>query len=322
MTDLDVLTIGRVSVDIFAQQRGVSMTEVSTFEKSIGGTSTNVAVAAARLGHNAATVTRVGDDEFGRYVKHALEHTFGVDTRFVRTDPDLKTPLAFAELDPPDDPTIIFYREPRAPDQNLDVGDVDLDVVHEVPVLWIPASRFAWEPSRSTVQTILEGRQRRSHTVLDLDWRPMFWDSPSAATEQIAPMLDRFTIAMGNRDECEIAVGTRDPDQAADRLLERGLEAAIVKLGAEGVMVALADGTRAQIPPFPVEVVCGLGAGDAFGGAFCHGLLEGWAMVDTVRYGNAAGAIVASRLMCADDMPTVAEIDAFLMDRERAEGST
>lgn len=316
MTDLEVLTVGRVSVDIYARERGVSMTHVRTFEKSIGGTSTNVAVAAARLGHRAATYTRVGDDQFGEYVKYALEHTFGVDTRFVQTDPELKTPLAFAELDPPEEPTIFFYREPRAPDQNLSVEGVDLDVVRDVPVFWIPASRFAWEPSASTVRQLLDVRARRSHTVLDLDWRPMFWDSPEAASEQISPMLDHVTIAIGNRDECEIAVGTRDPDEAADRLLERGLEAAIVKLGGDGVMVALPDGTREKIAPFPVEVVCGLGSGDAFGGAFCHGLLEGWDLVRTVRYGNAAGAIVASRLMCADDMPTVPEIDEFLAERE------
>jgi 5-dehydro-2-deoxygluconokinase len=318
MTLPEVLTIGRVSVDLYAQQLGVSMTDVTTFRKSIGGTSTNVAVAVSRLGHRAATVTKVGDDPFGRYVRHALEHTFGVDVRWVGTDPDLPTPLAFAELDPPEDPTIIFYRRPEAPDQRLTPADVDLDVVREVPVLWVPASRFAWEPSRSTVRQVLTERGRRAHTVLDLDWRPMFWDSPAAATEQVAPMLDHVTIAIGNRDECEIAVGTRDPDEAADRLLAHGLEIAVVKLGGDGVMVATAAGVRERVPPFPVEVVCGLGAGDAFGGAFCHGLLEGWDPVRIVRYGNAAGAIVAGRLMCADDMPTVAEIEAFLAERGAA----
>lgn len=312
MTTPDLLTIGRVSVDLYAEQIGVSMTEVTTLRKSIGGTSTNVAVAAARLGHHAATVTKVGDDQFGRYVRHALEHTFGVDARFVSTDPDLPTPLAFAELDPPEDPTIIFYRLPRAPDQNLLPSDVDLDVVRNVPVFWVPASRFAWEPSRSTVRELLVERGRRTHTVLDLDWRPMFWDSPAAASEQIAPMLDHVTVAIGNRDECEIAVGTRDPDEAADRLLARGLEIAVVKLGGDGVMVATADGVRERIPPFRVDVVCGLGAGDAFGGAFCHGLLSGWDLVRSVEYGNAAGAIVAGRLTCADAMPTVDEVDDFL----------
>ncbi len=312
MSTPELLTIGRVSVDLYAEQVGVSMTEVTTLRKSIGGTSTNVAVAASRLGHHAATVTKVGDDQFGRYVRHALEHTFGVDTRWVATDAELPTPLAFAELDPPEDPTIIFYREPRAPDQNLVLDDVDLDVVREVPVFWVPASRFAWEPSRSTVTEMLRARARRAHTVLDLDWRPMFWESPAAATEQIAPILDHVTIAIGNRDECEIAVGSRDPDEAADRLLARGIRVAVVKLGGDGVMVATADGARERIAPFPVEVVCGLGAGDAFGGAFCHGLLSDWDLVRTVRYGNAAGAIVAGRLTCADAMPTVAEVDDFI----------
>lgn len=321
MTVPELLTIGRISVDLYAEQIGVSMTEVSTLRKSLGGTSTNVAVAASRLGHRAATVTKVGDDQFGRYLKHALEHTFGVDTRWVATDPELKTPLAFAELDPPEDPTIIFYREPRAPDQNLLPADLDLDVVREVPLFWVPASRFAWEPSRSTVTEALIARGRRSHTVLDLDWRPMFWESPAAATEQIAPMLDHVTVAIGNRDECEIAVGTRDPDEAADRLLERGLEIAVVKLGGDGVMVATADGTRERIPPFRVDVVCGLGAGDAFGGAFCHGLLNGWDLVRTVEYGNAAGAIVAGRLTCADAMPTVAEIDDFITTHTSSNGA-
>jgi 5-dehydro-2-deoxygluconokinase len=308
----DLLTIGRVSVDIYAEQVGVSMTDVTSFRKSVGGTSTNVAVAAARLGNRAATVTKVGDDQFGRYITHALEHTFGVDTRWVTTDPELKTALAFVELDPPEDPSIIFYREPRAPDQNLQLADIDLDVVREVPVLWVPASRFAWEPSRTTLHEVLAARGRRTHTVLDLDWRPMFWTSPEAATEQIAPMLDHVTVAVGNLDECEIAVGTRDPDTAADRLLARGLEIAVVKLGAGGVMVATADGRRERVAPFRVDVVCGLGAGDAFGGALCHGLLHDWDLGRTVRYGNAAGAIVAGRLTCADAMPTADEIDAFL----------
>lgn len=314
--DLEVLTVGRVSVDLYAEQLNESMTKVTSFAKSIGGTSTNVAVAAARLGHKVACATKVGDDQFGRYVQHALQHTFGVDNRFVSIDPELKTPLAFAELDPPEEPSIIFYREPRAPDLNMDIEDFDLDVVRDVDILWIPASRFSDERASATVVGLFEARGRRTHTVLDLDWRPMFWESPEQASEAISPMLDHVTIAIGNRDECEIAVGTSDPNDAADRLLERGLEAAVVKLGGDGVMVALPDGTRETIAPFWVDVVCGLGSGDAFGGAFCHGLLSGWDLVRTVEYGNAAGAIVAGRLLCADDMPTADEIDSFLAERK------
>ena len=292
------------------------MREVTTLQKSIGGTATNVAVAAARLGHNVGLVTKVGDDQFGDYVRHALEHTFNVDSRYVGVDPDLKTPLAFAELDPPEDPSIIFYREPRAPDLNIEVGDVDAAVVQEVPIFWFPASRFADERAGDTMRKLLEIRGRSSHTVIDLDWRPMFWDSPEQAAEAISPMLDHVTIAIGNKDECEIAVGTRDMNEAADRLLERGLEMAVMKLGADGVMIATADGTRVSVPPYLVDVVCGLGSGDAFGGAFCHGLLEGWDPETIIKWGNAAGAIVAGRMMCADDMPTIEDIEALLAERD------
>jgi 5-dehydro-2-deoxygluconokinase len=119
-------------------------------------------------------------------------------------------------------------------------------------------------------------------------------------------------MAIGNRAECEVAVGESDPDRAADALLARGLSAAIVKMGGDGVLVATADGVRERIHPYPVDVVCGLGAGDAFGGAFCHGLLSGWDLPQCARAGNAAGAIVAARLMCADDMPYVADIELVL----------
>lgn len=316
MSHLEVLALGRVSVDLYAEQVGEPMRNVTSFRKSIGGTATNVAVAAARLGRNVALCTKVGDDQFGDYVRHALEHTFGVDNRFIATDPDLQTPLAFAELDPPEDPSIIFYRAPRAPDQNIEVDDVDLDVVRNVPIFWLPASRFSDERSAATCTELLNVRQRKSHTVLDLDWRPMFWDSKEQATEAIAPMLDHFTIAIGNKDECEIAVGTRDLNLAADRLLEAGLEMAVMKLGGDGVMIATADGERAVVPPYMVDVVSGLGSGDAFGGAFCHGLLSGWDPETIIKWGNAAGAIVASRLMCADDMPTLNDITSLLAERD------
>ncbi len=312
---VDLLAIGRVSVDLYAEQINEPMRNVTSFKKSIGGTATNVAVAAARLGVSAALGTRVGDDQFGDYVRHALTHTFNVDSRYVGVDDTLQTPLAFAEMDPPDDPSIIFYREPRAPDLNMEPGDFDQDLIENVPILWFPASRFSDERAGNTVRELLVTRKRRSHTVLDLDWRPMFWESATQASEAISPMLDHVTIAIGNRDECEIAVGTRDPNQAADRMLERGLEMAVVKLGGDGVMIATADGKRVTAAPYMVEVVSGLGSGDAFGGAFCHGLLQGWSPERIIKYGNAAGAIVAGRLMCADAMPTLDEIETLLRER-------
>jgi 5-dehydro-2-deoxygluconokinase len=312
MPDLDLLTIGRVSVDLYAEQLGAPLRDVQTFRKSIGGTATNVAVAAARLGRRVALCTRVGDDEFGSYIRYALEHTFGVDTSFVGTDPNLPTPLAFAILDPPEEPRILFRRQPEAPDMHISVSDVSEEAIDTVKILWIAASNMAWEPSRSTMHALLARRARRTHTVIDLDWREHFWASKAEGSRYISPLLDHATIAIGNRTECEIAVGVGDPEKAAEALLARGLTAALVKMGADGVLVATADGVREQVKPFPVKVLCGLGAGDAFGGAFCHAVLAGQSFVEAARLGNVAGAIVASRLMCADDMPTLADLHAAL----------
>jgi 5-dehydro-2-deoxygluconokinase len=312
---LELLTIGRVSVDLYAEQLEVPLNDVRSFRKSIGGTATNVAVAAARLGHRAAVFTRVGADPMGGYVRWALEHTFGVDTRYVATHPTLRTPLAFATMEDPGEPTLDFYRAPKAPDMTIESADLDRADVEQVPILWFPTSCLSDEPSRSTIHDVLDWRRRRTHTVLDLDWRPQFWSSAAAASAELDQVLDQVTIAIGNRAECEVAVGETDPDRAADALLSRGLQAAVVKMGGEGVLVATADGKRERIAPFPVAVVCGLGAGDAFGGAFCHGLLSGWSLPECARAGNAAGAIVASRLMCADDMPYRSDIDAVLDGR-------
>ncbi len=127
-------------------------------------------------------------------------------------------------------------------------------------------------------------------------------------------MLRHFSVIIGNRQECQVAVGTSEPNQAADRLLETGATCAVVKLGGDGVMVATADGERETVPPYPVQVVCGLGAGDAFGGSFCDSILSGVGFVEAARRGNAAGAIVAARLLCADDMPYRHEVDQVRTD--------
>jgi 5-dehydro-2-deoxygluconokinase len=308
----EVLTIGRISVDLYASELGVGWNEVSGFLKAVGGSPTNVAVAAARLGHRAAVLTKVGADPFGPYVRGRLA-AFGVDTTWVGTHATLRTPLAFAVLDPPEDPPLLFYREPTAPDLTIEPSDVDPDVVATVPVLWVTGTGMSAEPSASTTLDLLTQRARKRHTVVDLDYRPMFWKSVSDARRGIGGLVDHATVAVGNRTECDTAVGASDPEEAADRLLERGVQLAIVKMGGDGVLVAT-PAERTLVAARPVKVMCGLGAGDAFGGALVHGLLMEWDPVRTVSFANAAGAIVASRLLCSDAMPTDEEITTMLED--------
>ena len=174
-------------------------------------------------------------------------------------------------------------------------------------LFWATVTGLCREPGRTATLTALRARERRHPTVLDLDFRPVFWDSPEDAGPWAAQALGLATVACGNLDEWEVAVGTRDPGEAARRGRELGLDLAVVKQGPDGVLAVDGTGTHRE-PPLRVEVVNGLGAGDAFGGALCHGLLSGWPLERTLGFANAAGAIVASRLACAEAMPTTAEV--------------
>ena len=311
----DLITMGRVSVDIYPLQINLRLEDVTSFGKYLGGSPTNVAVAAARHGRNAAVITRTGDDPFGRFIHQALRG-YGVDDRFVTPVPGLPTPLAFCEIFPPDDFPLYFYRYPKAPDMEIRGDELDLDAIREAKLFWATVTGLSDEPSRSATLAALEAHD--GITVLDLDYRPMFWESPEAARHWVDKALDHVTVAVGNQEECAVAVGESDPRRAAEALRDRGVRLAVVKQGPKGVLAA-DDGGVVEAPPVQVEVVNGLGAGDAFGGALCHGLLDGWSAGRTIRFANAAGAIVASSIACSEAMPTTAEVEALLS--ERAEDS-
>jgi 5-dehydro-2-deoxygluconokinase len=312
----DVLAIGRSGVDVYPFQIGVGLEDVETFGKFLGGSAANVTVAAARLGNRAALISGAGDDPFGRFVRAELER-LGVDNRFVATHGEFPTPVTFCEIFPPDDFPLYFYRKPSAPDLQIRPDEIDTDAVRSARLFWATVTGLSEEPSRSAHFAAWQHRagasvatgndHSRPLTVLDLDYRPMFWDSPAAATEQVRAALAHVTVAVGNREECEIAVGETNPHKAADALLDLGVELAIVKQGPRGVLGKTRH-SSVTVPPNEVDVVNGLGAGDAFGGSLCHGLLHGWPLEKTLRYANAAGAIVAGRLECSTAMPTAAEV--------------
>jgi 5-dehydro-2-deoxygluconokinase len=312
----EVLTMGRIGVDIYPLQIGVSLREVTSFGKYLGGSPTNVAVAAARYGRRSAVITRTGADPFGEYLHDALRG-FGVDDRYVTPVPGLNTPVTFCEIFPPDDFPLYFYREPTAPDLEIRAEELDLDAVRRADVFWVTGTGLSREPSRAATLAALRARGGRGITVFDLDYRPMFWESRAEAHRWYAEALPHATVAVGNLDECETAVGVREPRPAAAALRAAGVGLAVVKQGPAGVLALDGDG-EVEVPPVPVEVVNGLGAGDAFGGALCHGLLAGWPLERVIRFCNAAGAIVAGRLACADAMPTADEVEAKLEEAVRA----
>ena len=306
----EVLTIGRVGVDVYPLQAGVGLEDVETFGKFLGGSATNVAVAAARHGRRSAVITRTGADPFGRYVHRALRE-FGVDDAFVAEVPGLPTPVTFCEVFPPDHFPIWFYRYPKAPDLEIRPGEIPAPEVRAARLFWATVTGLSAEPSRAAHFAAWQARGRSPLTVLDLDYRPSFWASEEEAREQVRAALPHVTVAVGNLEECQTAVGTADARAAAAALLGAGVELAVVKRGPDGVYARTKD-AEVDVPPISVDVVNGIGAGDGFGGALCHGLLAGWPLDRVIRFANAAGAIVTTRLECSSAMPTTAEVDNFM----------
>jgi 5-dehydro-2-deoxygluconokinase len=310
----EVLTMGRLGVDLYPEQIGVSLREVRTFAKFLGGSAANVSVAAARYGRRATLISRTGADPFGEFLHDALRG-FGVDDRFVTPVPAYPTPITFCEIFPPDDFPLYFYRFPKAPDLEIHEHELDLDAIRDAGIFWVTGTGLCQEPSRNATLAALRHRDKSGTTVFDLDYRPMFWTSREEARSWYKKALPYATVAVGNLDEVDTAVGEREPAKAAAALHGLGVELAVIKQGPKGVLAATRK-EQVEVPPNAIEVVNGLGAGDAFGGALCHGLLSGWDLETLMRFCNAAGAIVAGRLSCADAMPTESEV------RELLEGAT
>lgn len=315
-TRLDVLAIGRSGVDIYPLQEGRGLEFVDSFGKFLGGSPTNVAVAAARMGRRSAIITAVGDDPFGRFVRAEMRR-LGVADTYVVTIPGINTPVTFCEIFPPDNFPLYFYRDPIAPDLQIQAIHIPIDAVKNARIFWLSASGLCAEPVRSAHHVALQARsfgqedEQQTWTILDLDYRARFWRNESHAHKEVDAILPYCTVAIGNQTECRIAVGESDPDRAADALLERGVKIAIVKQGLEGTLAKTRE-ERIFVPANEVKTLNGLGAGDAFGGSLCHALLQGWELGKAIHFASAAGAIVASRLECSTAMPTEFEVEHLM----------
>ena len=297
-------------MDIYPLQIGVGLEDVKTFGKYLGGTTANVAVAAARLGRHAAIITGVGDDPFGRYVRRELRD-LGVDDRFVVTSTDVRHPGHLLRDLPAGRLPAVLLPRPTAPDLQVRPDDLDLDAVRATALMWLSVSGLSEEPSRAAHHAVLEARPRKPFTVLDLDYRPMFWATPRPPASRCRGCCRRSPWPWATARSVRWPIGESDPERAADALLAAGVELAVVKQG-PGACWPRRAGRAGGVPPLLITPLNGLGAGDAFGGSLCHGLLSGWPLEKVLPYANAAGAIVASRLECSTAMPTQAEIETLL----------
>lgn len=333
---MEVFTIGRVIVDLYANELQRPLEDVASFSKYLGGSAGNIAVGLARLGHRCGLISRVGDDPHGEFLRGYLEQA-GVDTRFVGTDPRYRTALAFAALFPPNDSHVLFYRDPCA-DTEVQLEDVDVDVVCDAPLLVVTGTTLARSPMRETVLHLMRERRRRGRlNVMDVDYRPMLWANAADSALYYDMAVRLCDVLIGNEAEITFAhgavhassatrgvvAGQHDADAARERarleqfardIVEVGVGQVVVKLGPDGSFVMTQDEVY-DAPGFAVDVVNTLGAGDGFAAGYCSGLLYGWELDRCLAHGNAVGAIVVSRHGCAPAIPTLAELDEFLSTR-------
>ncbi|PYQ15705.1 MAG: 5-dehydro-2-deoxygluconokinase [Acidobacteria bacterium] len=308
---MDVCVLGRIGYDLYAMEHGRPLGEVEHFSRHLGGSSANIAVGLARLGHAVGIISSVGADALADYLL-AFLRAEKVDARFVRLVPGYNTSLCLTEVSPPDRFPQVFYRR-EAADTRVEVGAAELQAVRRSRLFVTNGTSLAASPSReSTLAALRAAREAGARTVLDVDYRASSWPSPSAAGEQARRALGLVDVLLGNEDEIALLTGEADPAREVAAVLDAGVSLLVRKLGARGVEAHTAE-ESSSVPPLPVEVVSTIGAGDAFAAGFLDGLHRGRPLAECLRAGNAAAAIVVGRVSCSDAMPYRNEIDALLL---------
>jgi 5-dehydro-2-deoxygluconokinase len=310
----DVLSMGRSCIDLYAHQMGVPITEVTSYDAYVGGCPTNVVVGSTRLGLRTALLTAVGDDPVADHVLHFLRKE-GVETRFIPHKKGRRTSAVIVTIRPPDDFPITFYRDNCA-DDGLTIEDVDRAPVAESRLLFVTGTGLSREPSRTaTLWAAESARRAQTEVTLDVDYRPALWPDATSFGTAVRTLARLADLVVGTEEELAAATGESIAADAVRRMLDLGPSAVVLKRGAAGATIWHQDGSENDVPPFKVEIMNTLGAGDAFASGLLYGHLQGWPLERAARLGNASGAIVVGRHGCSIAMPTFAEIEAFVANR-------
>jgi 5-dehydro-2-deoxygluconokinase len=311
----DVLAMGRSSIDLYAHEIGVPLPDVTSFDAYVGGCPTNISVGARRLGLRSALLTAVGDDQVGDFVLKFLERE-GVETRFIPHKPGHRTSAVIMAIQPPDRFPLTFYRDNCA-DREITVADVDHAPITDSAILVVSGTGLSHEPSRSaTMYAAARARAAATDVIVDIDYRSDQWVDRATFASAVQSLLRHAQIALGTEDEVAAALDRSLPaDDAAAWVLASGPDTLVLKRGSAGSRVYTKDGSRIDVPPFEVDVLNVLGAGDAFCSGFIYGLRRGWTLGRAARVGNATGAIVVTRHGCANFMPTWPEVESFVARR-------
>lgn len=328
----DVITFGRSSIDLYSQNIGVTFDEIKGFDAFVGGSPLNIAVGCTRLGMSASLLTAVGNDKVGEFILNFLNNE-GVNTQCIPVKSGARSSAVVLGIEPPDKFPLVYYRD-NAADSQVNLDDVDKANIPDHKILLINGTAMNIEPSRSATFYATEIAYKNNvDVVLDLDFRADQWHDYRAFGLTVRAILPKVKIAIGTEEEI-LAATLSDTsqvtithqqisapeikgniDDAILQLLSSGIEILIVKRGEIGASIYKNDGTKEDVPGFPVEVLNVLGAGDAFASGFLYGILQGWSLNKACRMGNASGAQVVTKKGCANFMPTLTESMQFINEK-------
>ena len=328
----DLITMGRSSIDLYANDVGVPFVDIESFAAYVGGSPTNIAVGTRRLGLKVALLTAIGQDPIGEFILTFLERE-SVDTSFIPTKPGARSSAVVLGIEAGDKVPLVFYRS-NAADIQLTINDVLEAPISKSKAFAFVGTNLSEDPSRSATFFAAEQARNAGVTVFcDLDLRADQWHDPLAFGVAIRSILPLVNVAFGTEEEI-LAATLVDPEKlgiersqisapkvtgdlkaAIVELLRTGPEALVVKRGATGCTVYLPEGEAIDVPGFPVEVFNVLGAGDAFASGFIYGHIKGWDWYKSARMGNACGAIIVTRHGCANHMGYEDEVLQFIDDR-------
>ena len=325
----DLITVGRVSMDLFSRDIGAEFHAITAFETGVGGSPVNIAIGASRLGLRAIAFTAVGADEVGRFVREFLRRE-GVNTDHIATIADARTGMAVVGVQPPDRFPLLFYRENPA-DIHLSLDEARALPLARTRALSLSGAALS-RGSAHEVSLFLAEQARRLGltTFIDLDLRPDQWSHPLAFGLQIRRILPLCDVIIGTEEEFYAALSATpeavmrgsavtDADELDDRLDAHARESGallMVKRGDRGVTL-MREARRESVAGFPVPIVNTVGAGDGFAAGLIYGWAQGWDWNRAARFANACGAIVVSRHGCARALPTTGEVNSFLEQHQR-----
>jgi 5-dehydro-2-deoxygluconokinase len=313
---MEITVLGRIGYDLYSEEPNVPLPRVRRFSRYLGGSSANMAVGLARLGAAVGIVGAVGNDALSEFLVDFLKSE-NVDTGRVQIAPGYLPSLCLTEVSPPDRFPQVFYRR-DAVDTRLDIAEEDLQYLANSRMFVTNGTSLCASPSReSTYRALERAHEAGCRVVLDVDYRAMSWRGPEEAGLAVRLALPFVDVLIGNELELMLAAGAGDLDEATRKLRQAGIGMLVSKLGERGTRV-WAGGEAVFLPPYTVDVVSTIGAGDGFASGFLLALLRDYAVLDCLHYGNAAAAIVVSRLSCSEAMPTLAEVEELIAERRAA----